>query len=256
MAFSFLTILPMPQVEWTPPRLRFFPVVLPLVGVVVGLSGAALLGLLSMWRVSVVLRAVLMTLFYLSITGGLHMDGLMDTCDAVFSQRDRKTRLAILSDPRVGAFAVMGCAAVLLLKVGTFSELFALLDSEKTRFPLFRFSAFHFSFFLSTLIPVWSRTGLGILFYLPFAREDGLVRTLGGARVFRDRYVLFALYGLTLLFPVYRGGRIIVPLVGALFPLAWSLCCRRMFGGLSGDLMGACLELSETLMFLALVVTG
>jgi adenosylcobinamide-GDP ribazoletransferase len=246
MAFSFLTVLPMPQIEWTASRLRFFPLALPLVGLFVGLFGTVLLWLLSGWRVSATLRAVLATLFYLCVTGGLHMDGLMDTCDAVFSRRDRKTRLAILADTRVGAFAVMGCASVLLLKVGAFSGFFDPAGPEKTRFPLF----------LSALVPVYSRTGLGLLFYLPFAREDGLVRMLGGARVFKDRYLLFVLYGLLGLPFLASPGCWVVPLAGASFALAWSLYCRETFGGLTGDLMGACLELSETLMFLTLVVAG
>jgi len=246
-AFSFLTILPAPRVDWTPPRLRFFPLALPLVGVVVGLMGAGLFWLLSVWRVSDVLRAVLMTLFYLGITGGLHMDGLMDTCDAVFSRRDRKTRLEILSDTHVGAFAVMGCVAVLLLKAGIFSELFG---SARTRV--------NFHLFPLILIPVYSRLGLGVLLFLPFAREDGLARTLGSARVPGDRRVLIvlcALLSLPFLFP-FTGGRFFaVPLAWALSLFAWGRCCRGIFGGVTGDLLGAFVELSETLMLLALAAS-
>lgn len=244
IAFSFLTILPAPRVEWTQPRLRRFPVVLPLVGLVVGLLGAGLFSILSRWQVSPVLRAVLMTLFYPAVTGGLHMDGLMDSCDAIFSRRDRETRLRILSDTHTGAFAVMGCAAVLLLKTGIFTELFAAPSGKKL--PLM----------MLALVPIYSRVGLGILFYMPFAREDGLARTLGSARVFRDRYALVVLYALLSLpfLPLFAGEEwFAVPLAGLAFLLLWSLYCRKSFGGVTGDLMGAYLELSETLMLLTLV---
>ena len=176
------------------------------------------------------------------------MDGLMDACDAIFSRRDRETRLKILSDTHTGAFAVMGCAAVLMLKVGIFSELFYSAHPRSKYF-----------FVTLALIPVYSRIGLGTLFYMPFAREDGLARTLGSARVFRDRYFLVALYVfLSLpLVPLLTGGPwFSVPLAGLAFLLLWSLYCRRAFGGVTGDLMGACLELSETLMLLTLAVTG
>ena len=66
-----------------------------------------------------------MKLVVLAVTGGLHRDGLMDSCDAIFSRRDRETRLRILSDPHSGAFAVTGCVAVSLLQSAVFAELFA-----------------------------------------------------------------------------------------------------------------------------------
>jgi adenosylcobinamide-GDP ribazoletransferase len=174
------------------------------------------------------------------------MDGFMDTCDAVFSRQDRKTRLKILSDTHVGAFAVMGCAAVLLLKAGIFSECFE--AAARVNFPLFPV----------VLVPVCSRTALGVLFFLPFAREDGLARTLGSARVAGDRRLLIALYALLSLpfLPPFAGGRLfVIPLTGALFLFLWGRCCRGMFGGITGDLLGASVELSETLMFLALAAS-
>lgn len=244
-AFSFLTILPAPRVD-RPFDMRWFPVVMPVVGFVVGLLGACAFGLLFHWRVSVVLRAVLMTLFYLFITGGLHMDGLMDTCDAVFSRKDRETRLKILSDTHAGSFAVMGCAIVLLLKAGIFCALFETAQPFETAFlPV-----------MLTLIPVFSRIGLGILFYMPFAREDGLARMLGSARVLRDRYVPVVLYASFSLSLIPLGGQwISVLIAGLAFLSLWSLYCLRKFGGVTGDLMGASLELSETLMLLTLAAS-
>ncbi|MDR1979593.1 MAG: adenosylcobinamide-GDP ribazoletransferase [Synergistaceae bacterium] len=239
IAFAFLTVLPMPRVQWTADRLRYFPVVMPLVGVVVGLMGTGLFTGLFYWRVSPLLRGALMALFYLCVTGGLHMDGFMDTCDAVFSREDRKTRLEILSDTHSGAFAVMGCVAVLLLKAGIFSELFGGTEP-------------HFNVLLVlTMIPIYSRIGLGTLFYLPFARKDGLARTLGDTRVPGDRFVLYALLGVC--FVPFLGLKwLIVPLVSGLFLYRYRLYCVEAFGGITGDLMGASLELSETLTLLAL----
>ena len=243
MALAFLTILPMPQVEWTPARLRYFPLVLPLVGLVLGLLTSATFALLLRWKAAVFLRAVLLALGCLAVTGGLHMDGLMDACDAFFSRKDRESRLAILSDTHVGAFAVMGCASVLLLKTGIFVELLTDPSASGTTFLTAAL----------TLIPVYSRTGMGLLFYLPFAREDGLARMLGGARLPRDRRFLLAAYFLSsaAFLPLLGSRWLIIPLTGGLFFLVYRLFCLRIFGGISGDLMGAFAELSETLMLLA-----
>ena len=252
IAFAFLTTLPMPRVEWTKARLRYFPVVLPLVGIVVGLMGMGLFAGLLRWRVSPALRGALMTLFYLCLTGGLHIDGLMDTWDAVFSRQSREVRLEILSDTHTGAFAVIGCVAVLLLKTGIFSELFeaaspssSFLSPFKTGVPV-----------VLAMVPVYSRAGLGMLFYLPFAREDGLAKTLGDARVFPDRFVLVLAYGLLSVWVVSFLGLkwILVPVVVGVFIYRYGLYCVEVFGGVTGDLMGAFVEMSETLALLNLVI--
>jgi adenosylcobinamide-GDP ribazoletransferase len=243
IAFSFLTTLPVPRLDWTPSRLRYFPAVLPLVGLAIGALGAAFFAWLQFWEVSLTLRAALMTLFYLTATGGLHMDGLMDTCDAVFSRRDRDARLEILSDTHTGAFAVMGCVIVLLLKTGIFSELLGTfrLDSERGKSVVV----------LLTLIPVYSRAGLGLLLYFPFARKDGLARALGSASTPIGRFVLLITYSIAGVPFVFFGA----PVTGALFFCLYGFYCIKTFGGVTGDLLGAFLELSETLMLLTLVAT-
>jgi adenosylcobinamide-GDP ribazoletransferase len=207
--------------------------------------GAGLFVVLFHWKVSPGLRGVMMALFYLAVTGGLHMDGLMDMCDAVFSRQDRETRLRILSDPHVGAFGVMGCVAVLLLKAGIFSDLFLRLWETDVSVVL-------------ALLPIYSRIGVGILLYLPFARKEGLAKMLGAHRVSRDSFLLVAVYVFSsvflLLFLGVRG--FAVPLAGGAFLLFHALCCVKIFGGITGDLLGAFVELSETWMLLAFLVAG
>jgi adenosylcobinamide-GDP ribazoletransferase len=219
------------------------------VGAVVGGLGALAFEALRLWEISPAPRAVLMTLFYLGVTGGLHMDGFMDACDAVFSRRDREARLGILSDTHVGAFAVMGCASVLMLKAGIFSELFS---AQKT-FPFSPFSSF-FPLPALASISVFSRLGLAAFMYLPFAKEDGLARSLGSARVITDRFVIWAAYALCAAALAVLGLRwLLVPLAGAVFLCLYGRYCVKNFGGITGDLLGASLELSETIMLCALL---
>ena len=243
IAFSFLTTFPVPSVEWTPSRRRYVPLTMPIVGAVIGTLGAFLFSVLCFWEVSPVLRAVVMTFFYPAVTGGLQMDGFMDTCDAVFSRKELKRRLDILSDTHAGAFAVMGCATVLMLKTGIFSELFTSFRTVTPGLSVI-------------LIPVYSRLGLGLLFFLPFAKEDGLARTLGATRAFRDRFILLAGYVFFVVILVWALGMkwLPVPLTGAAVLMFYGRYCVKKFGGVTGDLMGAYVELSETLMFLMLII--
>lgn len=234
----------MPRPDWTERSTRFFNLALPLVGFVLAAVWLAAFLLLSRWDLSPLLRGVLMGLVVLAVTGGLHRDGLMDSCDAIFSRRDRETRLRILSDPHSGAFAVTGCVAVSLLQSAVFAELFARPGGVT-------------SLVLLAAIPVWSRLGLGLLLNaLPFARDDGLARTLGGARSpCHTRILVLGAGAFAAVLAGLEGARaLLLPVVWLAILLLWERCCTRGFGGITGDLLGAFAELSETAMLLALVV--
>ena len=159
------------------------------------------------------------------------MDGLMDTCDAIFSRRDRATRLKILSDTHAGSFAVMGCIIVLLAKTLLFAEL---LSRDVNLF----------------FVPVYSRLGMGMLLNnLPFAKSGGLAVILGTSRNSRDNYLFVAMFILTLL---YAGKIINVIFIASL--IIWARVCMKIFGGITGDLLGAFVELSEIFMLLGVVI--
>ena len=178
---------------------------------------------------SEIFRGFVMTLCTLALTGGLHMDGLMDTCDAIFSRRDRETRLKILSDTHAGSFAVMGCVIVLMAKTLLFAELFS------HNINLF-------------FVPVYSRLGMGVLLNnLPFAKSGGLAVMLGASRNSRDNYLFAAMLILTLTSKI-------IPVILIASLIIWNRLCIKIFGGITGDLLGAFVELSEILMLLGVVI--
>lgn len=118
-ALTLLTILPVPLPRATTARDRgaavaWYPAVGYLLGGVLALLDVALRHTaLSGFVVAVLLAATLALL-----TGFLHLDGLIDTCDAVFAHRTRAERLAIARDPRAGAFGVVCVVLLLTLKIG------------------------------------------------------------------------------------------------------------------------------------------
>src|SRR5690625_244947 len=57
--------------------------------------------------------AFFLWLYLIVITGGIHLDGWIDSCDAFFSYRDKKRRIEILADPRIGAFGLIGAIVLL-----------------------------------------------------------------------------------------------------------------------------------------------
>ena len=75
--------------------MRFFCLALPFVGAALGVLWWAALALLCRWGASPFLRGAVMTLYALALTGGMHMDGLMDACDAILSRREEAMRIAV-----------------------------------------------------------------------------------------------------------------------------------------------------------------
>jgi adenosylcobinamide-GDP ribazoletransferase len=122
LAVSLLTVVPMPTVEATPRALArsaaFFPLVGAVLGLVVGAIGWLAEPLLPRGP-AVGLQLIALVL----LTGGLHLDGLMDTADGVFGGRTRERRLEIMRDSRVGAFGVLAAALALLAQYACLVEL-------------------------------------------------------------------------------------------------------------------------------------
>lgn len=229
LALGFLTILPLTPHGEVPGRgwgnaLVAFPVVGALLGSVtlVIRHGALLLGL------SPALAAALAVVVSTLLTGGLHLDGLMDAADGLLGGATPEQRLAIMRDERVGAFGALAGMTVLLLK-------FAALQSTAP--------------WGIVLASTWSRTVMALaIVSTPSARPNGL-----GAwwkKHARPRHAWLA-GGLACALTLVAGLRgAATGLSAALF--AWGLTrwMLRRVPGLTGDLYGALGELVETLTLL------
>ena len=241
IAFSFFTSIPMPTIEWTEKRMRFVPLVLPAVGAAIGGLIYGLYQLLGILKTGDLLNAVLLSLFLLAITGGVHTDGLMDSADAYFSRRDKEKKLEIMKDSRVGAFAVMALIAVILLKTAFFHEV---LSSGK-----------EFGIVL-IFIPVISRTlQPSMLYFFPYAKEEGLAKMYGGKPKKAHGIILAAMFIFLSagLFLIKGALGLLIPGVALLYYVFYYFSTIKNFGGITGDLLGAFLEVSEMLMIGAIL---
>ncbi|MDP8950256.1 MAG: adenosylcobinamide-GDP ribazoletransferase [Actinomycetota bacterium] len=123
VAVGFLTVVPVPARAWKEPATfgRSFAW-FPLVGAALGCVLVAAAFGLDIFLPAPVVAALLVALGVL-LTGGLHLDGLMDACDGLFCARPPEERLEIMRDSRVGAFGVLGAVCLLLVKYATLSSL-------------------------------------------------------------------------------------------------------------------------------------
>lgn len=242
-ALQFLTTIPLPiRRDVSPAQLGASVMFYPLVG---GLLGTLIVGigytLNALFAREV--AAALMLLAWVLLTGGLHLDGLMDACDGLLSHRDVTERLRIMKDAHVGAWAVL--SAILLL-IAKYAALSALLTQPLTHWGS--------SLLLSPTLARWILS-VCLLRY-PYGRAEGLGQTLQ-ANVRRSHIVFGTICAL-----VFTA--VVRPLAGlSVFTLALSallltpICAWLIvrfalarLPGLTGDVYGALTEISEAVVLL------
>ena len=103
VALAMFSALPVPQFDWNEKNMRYALCAFPLVGVICG----ALWCLCGALPLPDAAHAAGFCLIPVWVTGGIHLDGYADTCDALSSYGDREKKLEILKDPHCGAFAVI-----------------------------------------------------------------------------------------------------------------------------------------------------
>ncbi|MGB9804332.1 adenosylcobinamide-GDP ribazoletransferase [Desulfofundulus sp.] len=231
MSLQFLTRFYVYRGEFDERAYGRAPLFFPLVGLFLGAAWAVLYLLLYRFFAPAV-TAALLVLGMVVFTGGLHLDGFMDTMDGIFSGRPREKMLEIMRDSRVGAFGVLGLACLLLLK---FALLLSLPREVLPR--------------LLLIIPALSRWGMVYaIARFPYARPQGLGllqvrhtrgRELAVASLFAlGAGVLGGPLGLVMLVFSF----VVVHLLGRY--LTWKL------GGLTGDTYGAINEILEVFLLL------
>ena len=240
MAFSMFSIFPMPRVEWKKENMRDMLGFLPLVGAVIGLALWAWFALCGALRFSAVLFAAGMTLLPTLLSGGIHLDGFCDTVDALSSRALPEKKREILKDPRAGAFAVVFAIAYFLLYFALCTEL------PRTA-----------SVCGVLAVQQALSRALGVIASVRFpgASDAGMlasVRDAAAKRVFAVALTWMALCGAAMvtLFPV--GGAAAL-LLGLACLASLKRMSAREFGGMSGDLAGFLIALSQLVMLLGFV---
>ncbi len=230
LAIAFLTVLPVgrPQGASMGPARAWFPLVgLGLGGVLLGLDAAAREGLPPLVVGAVLVGALLI------LTRALHTDGFLDCCDGLFGAWTPAERLRILRDTHVGAFAVIGGAALLITK---WSLLASTPDAARTG--------------LLLLFPCLSRFGMLVAMDLfPYARAQGLGASFQEGR--RRWQLLAGLLTAVVASGLLLGGGGLILLAAVLVvatALGWWM--TRLLGGLTGDAYGAINEVGEVVALL------
>lgn len=234
VAFAMFSALPMPQFDWNEKNMRYALCGFPLVGAVCG-AVCCLCGWLPL---PTAIQAAGWCLLPVWVTGGIHLDGYADTCDALASCGDTAKKLEILKDPHCGAFAVIRLCSYFL----AYAALCACV----------RFTLRVGAVWTLALVGERALSALAIAAF-PLAKNTGLAHTFATAadRV-RVRKILVLLCAALAAALIIMGGGALAAAAGCVFA-RYAVVARRQFGGITGDLAGWFLQKCEIWMLAALV---
>lgn len=241
IAFAMYSKLPMPRVDWEKKALSWALCWFPLVGLFIGAALWLWLALAHWLGFGDIFTAAFALLLPIALSGGIHLDGFCDTCDALSSHQSREKKLEILKDSHTGAFAIICCGLYLLVFFAAWCQVEA---AGRTALVL-------------GLGPVLSRSLSGLFAVtLPNARGTGLLATFTGpmdaarARVVLAVWAIAAAAAMVFL-STWTG---IGALAGAALACVYYVAtAKRQFGGVTGDLAGFFLQLCELGMVLGAI---
>jgi len=236
VATKFLTIIPLlPRREDSREEMGRSLVYYPVVGLFIGLILAGLNWLLNLFLPEQVVNGLLLVSLVI-ISGALHLDGFIDTCDGIAGHKPVEERWQVMRDSRVGAFGIVGVVLLLLVKYISLSSISNPLLMT-----------------ILIMMPVISRWSIVYaLFAYPYARPEGLGKSIkesANLRRFTIATVLtlalcIAAAWLTGIENFYLTGPVII--LGTLLLIKVSAAYfSKIFAGLTGDNYGAINEIAE-----------
>ncbi|WP_421378640.1 adenosylcobinamide-GDP ribazoletransferase [Bacillus salacetis] len=216
----------------------------PFFGLILGVINGLIFIILSEWTpLSPLALSFVIWILPILLTGGIHLDGWMDTSDAFFSYQDKEKRLEIMKDPRAGAFAVI---SVIVLLASRFLFIY-----ESLVHTIFGMAV------IIAIIPVFSRSVMGCLMVLSAsAKEEGMAfyfKKHTEPRLLLSYLIPFLLMGLGLLMLLPELLVIFLSFITLTVMAGYWISRQtvKLFGGMTGDTLGASVEGVEVLLWMA-----
>lgn len=234
-----MTVIPIPwkegeDMDEVARSISFFPIV----GLVIGLSNLGIY-LLSHLLFSPFLCAVFVLIWWIFITGGLHLDGLADTADGVWGGTTAERRLEIMKDSRTGVFGVLALICFLLLKTGVLNEMFGYYGDVKFR-----------ALVAAPLVGRW--ISVFSIFTFDSARKEGL-GVFFKEHTGKKELIISLVLSLILIIAAGGFAGLAAFATATVFALVAAVYFSRKLGGLTGDIYGALCEGAELLTLLVMM---
>ena len=241
MSLGMFSIIPQPFRLWDEKAANLVLPCFPIVGGLIGVLWWGIAQLLSISGLHIMLVSAVLALTPFIASGFLHLDGYMDTSDAVLSRRPIEEKLHILKDPHTGAFAIIMLAVLFLVQ---FASVYALIEKGK---------------YLSLLIiiPVVSRccTALSVLCLktMPQSAYANMFRQ--NAKAVHKVFIIVVLLLCFILSYCFAGVFGLIVTVSTVVGFTGALVyAYRNLKGISGDVAGFALVIGELCGLVAMAV--
>lgn len=209
----------------------------PLVGLVLGVL-IYIIGLVSGIFFDSFITSIIVTLALVILTGGLHIDGLGDTFDAIYSYRDKERMLEIMKDSRLGTNSLLAIMFLILLKIGF---IYSIINNNLLWTVIF--------------MPVVARLGVIVMMYKTVTpRENGMGNLFIG-KASTSMFTIAILYTIILMIGISKliflastfEAMMLISTIIILFVFN-NLFKKHIYikiDGVTGDILGCTIELGE-----------
>jgi adenosylcobinamide-GDP ribazoletransferase len=237
MQIQFLTRIPVPlKIKFDEKKFAKSMVLSPVIGLLIGIILGGVYYIAQMTGKQL-FAAVAVIIAEIIITGGLHLDGLADTFDGIFSNRPKNEILKIMKDSRIGTNGTIALILIIILKVTL------LVSINNSRLILYLFA-----------MPAVSR--MNILWAAgtsAYAGKDGMgksvIKYTGVVEI-----IIATLIGSLISAFCFRWAAVAVVPAAVVFALLFCIYVKRKIGGITGDNIGAVIELTEIVVLFVLFV--
>jgi len=197
----------------------------PLVGSIIGIFITSIFMLFNSY-ISYKVAIVMAVMSEIMITGALHLDGLADTFDGVYSNRDKDRILEIMKDSRIGSNGVLALMGVLALKITLILSV-----SEDYIYPILFF------------MPIVSRFTVPFFCYgAKYAREKGMGNFFIGKVTLKQLMITLVIY---IILATFNKNIALVGIPVLAISYLYRRHIEKIIGGLTGDIIGSNIEIME-----------
>jgi adenosylcobinamide-GDP ribazoletransferase len=237
LALQFLTVIPVKIKNIDESKIPEALIYFPFVGLFLGLILLGINNLLSILSFEPFLINIILVILLISLTGGIHLDGLADTADAFLSRKHKEEMLKIMQDSHIGVMGVLSLISVLLLKIAFLSSVSISLKT--------------ISLLLMCILSRWALVFAMYLF--PYARQQGKAKIFiqgMNLKIFFLATVITLVC--TLLIWQLKGLLVIVIITMSTYIIGKFITHR--IGGITGDTLGAINELTEVIILFSVCI--
>jgi len=230
LALQFLTIIPVRIKHVDAKKISASIIWFSFVGLLLGFILSATADLWHYLKFPALATDILTVVLLVFLTGGMHLDGLSDTFDAIFSGKNKEEMLKIMRDSHAGVIGVLAVVSIILLKIAFLYSISIPLKAP--------------ALIIMCVLSRWSM--VFSMFLFPYARENGKAKPYIEGM---DLKTLILSTFVTLIFisAIFKTKGLLVFLLVIICAYLTGKSFNRKIGGITGDTLGATNEIIETL---------